>query len=70
MPSPRRTRYSGPSRHSSGRKVRCSRCPFNTVRGVTRVLRHVVFHFCPSCWLRNHAECEDLMQKSAYGENR
>jgi hypothetical protein len=45
------------------RKVICSRCSRLFGRGVTRVKRFVVFHFCAGCHSGNRAECDSIMQQ-------
>jgi hypothetical protein len=47
--------------------VPCSRCPGGRrfVRGVTRIRRFVVFHFCADCQLNHPEECERIMTEVA-----
>jgi len=44
-----------------GRKLTCSQCAHRTVKGTMRVLRSVVFVFCPDCWIDKHEACEAQM---------
>lgn len=43
--------------------VICSRCCRRFTRGVTRVRRFIVFHFCSRCQGRHAQECEQIMDK-------
>lgn len=49
--------------NSGRRRIICSNCvrPFKT-QGTTRVLRHVVFHFCERCWMFKRNDCEQFAQ--------
>ena len=46
-----------------GRKITCNKCGQKTVKGAARVMRKVLFFFCPDCW-RDRRACEVLMDKS------
>jgi hypothetical protein len=39
----------------------CSNCSSKFDRGVTRVRRFIVFHFCRACHIYKRAECERVM---------
>lgn len=43
-----------------GRKITCNRCCHKTVKGQARVMRKVLFFFCPKCWANRRA-CEEQM---------
>lgn len=45
--------------------VICSLCPTLFSRGMTRVRKLVMFHFCFRCWMTRKAECNDFMVKVA-----
>jgi hypothetical protein len=45
-----------------GRKILCCGCNHLTVKGVSRVMRKVLFFFCPECWEDRRA-CEIQMDK-------
>ena len=45
-----------------GRKILCNRCLHLTVKGTARVMRKVLFFFCPDCWTQRR-ECEIQMDK-------
>lgn len=49
-------------RKRGGRLVTCSGCSHKTVAGTTRVMRKIVFHFCPACWI-DRRRCELLMDE-------
>lgn len=52
----------------TGRRILCDKCV--TVfrgAGMTRVMRKVVFQFCPRCW-SNRGSCEAHMVRVAWGE--
>lgn len=43
------------------RKIVCSHCSKVFLgRGASRVMRFVLFHFCPRCWM-NRKACEEQM---------
>jgi hypothetical protein len=44
-------------------RVICSRCNVRFSRGVTRVRRFVVFHFCAYCHRNRRGECDSIMTK-------
>ena len=44
-----------------GRKVICMRCELPTVKGAARVMRKLLFFFCPKYWSDREA-CEQHMQ--------
>lgn len=44
-----------------GRKIKCNRCNRLTVKGTARVMRAVLFFFCPECWLHDRAGCDAQM---------
>jgi hypothetical protein len=46
-----------------GRKITCNRCAHKTVKGTARVMRKVLFFFCPKCWADRHA-CELQMNRA------
>ena len=46
-----------------GRKIVCNHCCHRTVKGAARVMRKVLFFFCPDCWMRKRAECNEQMMK-------
>ena len=52
----------------TGRRILCDKC-CTTFRGagMTRVMRKIVFHFCPRCWA-DRGSCEAYMVRIAYGE--
>lgn len=43
-----------------GRKVKCNGCEMPTVEGAARVMRKILFFFCPHCWSDRRA-CEIQM---------
>ena len=43
-----------------GRKIVCNLCCHKTVKGSARVMRKVLFFFCPSCW-QDRRRCEQHM---------
>jgi hypothetical protein len=47
------------------RPVKCNKC-FHIFRGkgMSRVMRKILFHFCAKCW-RDRNACEELMRKVA-----
>jgi hypothetical protein len=46
------------------RKILCYRCvKIFRGKGASRVMRKVLFHFCPKCW-RNREACEEHMRKA------
>ena len=47
-----------------GRKIPCNRCGHNTVKGAARVMRKILFFFCPECWADRKA-CEEQMRACA-----
>lgn len=48
----------------AGRKVTCNGCLRPTVKGVSRVMRYILFFFCPACWAHRE-ECEEHMRRCA-----
>lgn len=46
-----------------GRLILCNRCERKTVKGAARVMRKVLFFFCPKCWEDRRA-CEVFMDKA------
>ena len=44
-----------------GRKIICNHCERKTIKGAARVMRKVLFFFCPQCW-RNRDACENQMR--------
>jgi hypothetical protein len=44
--------------------VLCSGCEHLTVKGTTRVMKKLLFFFCPDCW-RDRRACELIMIKMA-----
>ncbi len=47
-----------------GRKITCNRCCHKTVKGQARVMRKILFFFCPKCWADRRA-CEIHMHKAS-----
>jgi hypothetical protein len=45
-----------------GRKIVCNGCGHTTVKGAARVMRKLLFFFCPSCWEDRRA-CEQQMDR-------
>lgn len=45
-----------------GRKIECNGCGGHTVTGAGRVMRKILFFFCPDCWADRRA-CEELMDR-------
>ncbi len=45
-----------------GRKIVCNKCGHRTVKGAARVMRKLLFFFCPSCWA-DRRSCEQFMAK-------
>jgi hypothetical protein len=43
-----------------GRKIKCNGCLHVTVKGAARVMRKVLFFFCPDCW-SDRRKCEIMM---------
>jgi hypothetical protein len=52
-----------------GRKVICNACLQWTVQGASRVMRKMLFFFCPTCWSDRRA-CEVLMDRLSKGGNQ
>jgi hypothetical protein len=44
-----------------GRKIICNHCSHRTVQGTARVMRKILFFFCPACWLNDRAGCDAQM---------
>lgn len=45
--------------------VICSCCARKFSKGVTRVLKAIVFNFCAKCMTTRRAECDSFMEKTA-----
>lgn len=45
-----------------GRKITCNGCCHKTVKGQARVMRKILFFFCPKCWADRRA-CEIHMDR-------
>jgi hypothetical protein len=45
-----------------GRKITCNMCERKTVAGASRVMRKVLFFFCPGCWF-DRRSCEIFMDR-------
>ena len=48
-----------------GRKIVCNHCSHLTVKGTARVLRKILFFFCPTCWLNDREGCDQQMRAAA-----
>ena len=48
----------------AGRPITCNRCEHKTVKGAARVMRKVLFFFCPKCW-HDRGACEEFMRRVA-----
>ena len=50
-----------------GRKIHCNKCIHVTVKGAARVMRKVLFFFCPVCW-SDRRSCEIFMDQATRPE--
>jgi hypothetical protein len=48
----------------AGRKIKCNGCGHTTVTGAGRVMRKIVFFFCPKCW-KDRRGCELQMDAAS-----
>ena len=50
-----------------GRKITCNHCGHKTVKGAARVMRKVLFFFCPKCWANRRDRELEMDAVSAQG---